>query len=40
MENPEDYEGFENEELHDKSSRKSSGLYSAEEVPEGKTRGE
>ena len=39
MENPEDYEGFENEDLHDRSGSKSSGRYSAEEVPEEKTRG-
>ena len=41
MENPEEYEGFENEELDtDRGRKKASGVYSAEEVPEGKTRGE
>ncbi len=41
MENPEEFEGFENEEFAEEKPRtRSSRVYSPEEVPEGKTRGQ
>jgi hypothetical protein len=41
MENPEEFEGFENEDqsAEDRNHRRTSGRYSQEEVPEGKGRG-
>ena len=40
MENPEEFEGFENEDqsLEDRTHRRTSGIYSQEEVPEDKGR--